>query len=357
MKKTISLVVVLVLAITATVATADFTFGEPTNLGPTVNSQYEDYGTSISNDGLSHYFTSNRPGSSNGRDLWVTKRTTVSEPWGQPMNVGQIVNDTAWDSCPNISADGLSLFFESERPGGSGNNDIWVTTRETTEDGWSNPVNLGSTVNSWAWDSCPSISRDGLSLYFTSYRPGGYGNADLWVTTRATVSDPWIQPMNLGPNVNSSATDFHQGISSDGLCMFFFSNRSGGYGNNDLLVTTRASTSKPWRKAVNLGPLINSSANEIAPEISTDGFTLYFSSNRTGGQGFLDIWQTPIIPIVDLNDDGIVDADDMCIIVDHWGTDEALCDIGPMPWGDGIVDVQDLIILAEHLFEEFPPIE
>jgi hypothetical protein len=62
--------------------------------------------------------------------------------------------------------------------------------------------------------------------------------------------------------------------------------------------------------------------------------------------------QVPILPIVDFNGDGIVDSADMCIMVDHWGEDYSLCDIGPMPWGDGIVDVQDLIVLAEHLFEE-----
>ena len=69
------------------------------------------------------------------------------------------------------------------------------------------------------------------------------------------------------------------------------------------------------------------------------------------------IWQAPILPVVDLNGDGIVDAADMSIMIEHWGEDYSLCDIGPMPWGDGIVDVQDLIVLAEHLFEEVPPIQ
>ena len=69
------------------------------------------------------------------------------------------------------------------------------------------------------------------------------------------------------------------------------------------------------------------------------------------------IWQVSVEAIVDLNSDGIVDAVDMCIIVENWGTDNSLCDIGPMPWGDGVVDVEDLIVLAEHLFEEFPPAE
>jgi len=70
---------------------------------------------------------------------------------------------------------------------------------------------------------------------------------------------------------------------------------------------------------------------------------------RPGGYGMTDIWYLPIDPVVDFNGDGIVDCADMCIMVNHWHTDEPACDIGPMPWGDGIVDVQDLVVLAEHL--------
>jgi hypothetical protein len=102
---------------------------------------------------------------------------------------------------------------------------------------------------------------------------------------------------------------------------------------------------------MHLGPLVNNVGRDGTPNISADGSTLYFAS-FTGGFGSADIWKAPILPIVDFNGDGIVDAADMCIMVDHWGEDYSLCDIGPMPWGDGIVDVQDLIVLAEHLFEE-----
>jgi hypothetical protein len=108
---------------------------------------------------------------------------------------------------------------------------------------------------------------------------------------------------------------------------------------------------------VNLGPTINSGEWEVEPEISADGRSLLFSSNRPGGHGDHDIWQVSIDPVVDFNSDGIVDAADMVIMIDNWGTDNSLCDIGPMPWGDGVVDVQDLIVLAEHLFEEFPPVQ
>jgi hypothetical protein len=90
------------------------------------------------------------------------------------------------------------------------------------------------------------------------------------------------------------------------------------------------------------------------PIISPDGSTIYFNSNRSGGYGGLDIWQVSVEPIVDLNGDGMVDALDICIIIDNWQTDNPLCDIAPLPFGDGVVDVEDLIVLAEHLFEEVP---
>ena len=125
-----------------------------------------------------------------------------------------------------------------------------------------------------------------------------------------------------------------------------------------MWLTRRETTDDPWGTPVNLGPTVNSSCQyDQTPSISADGSTLYFTSERPGDIGGGDIYQVSINPVVDLNADGIVDAGDMCIIIDSWGTDNPLCDIGPMPWGDGIVDVQDLIVLAEHLFEEIPPAE
>ncbi|MBC8217182.1 MAG: hypothetical protein H8E73_01840 [Planctomycetes bacterium] len=97
---------------------------------------------------------------------------------------------------------------------------------------------------------------------------------------------------------------------------------------------------------------IESPHYDSAPDISHDCLTLYLRSDRRGGFGDADIWRAAIIPIGDLNGDGIVDAADMCIMVDHWGENYPLCDIGPMPWGDGVVDVEDLKVLAEHLFED-----
>ena len=366
MKKTISFVVVLILALTADIAMADFTFSEPRNLGPTVNSEYADWLPCISADGLELYFDSMRPGGYGGEDLWVATRDTTDSDWNTPVNLGAIINCFTSDATPRLSADGLELYFESNRSGGSGRWDIWVTRRTTRDADWSIPVNLGPIVNSPSIDTAPSISSDGLELYFASNRSGGYGAGDLYVSTRATTDSDWGTPMNLGPTINGSSADYWPFIASDGHALFFSSDsfgpfRPGGLGSSDIWLTTKqTSERKPegyWGTPINLGPIINSPSEDCAPVLSLDGTTLYWDSKRSGGFGSADIWQAAIIPIVDLNGDGIVDAADMCIIVDHWGTDESLCDIGPMPWGDGIVDAQDLIVLAEHLFEEFPPVE
>jgi hypothetical protein len=108
-------------------------------------------------------------------------------------------------------------------------------------------------------------------------------------------------------------------------------------------------TDGDWGTPVNLGPRINGPSGAAGAIPSADGSTLYFASPRSGT---VDLWQAPIIRIVDFNGDGSVDSADVCIMVDYWHTDEPLCDIGPMPWGDGIVDVEDLKLLAEHLFED-----
>jgi hypothetical protein len=331
-------------------AQADFTFGERIHLGLTINSPAEDAQPGISADGLSLFFHSERSGGYGGRDIWVAERATKNENWTALENVGPPVNTSHQDSSPDISRDGLTLYFDSDRPGGSGMSDIWVTTRTTKSDPWGTPVNLGPSVNSSSYDAYPSVSADGLTLFMHSNRPGGYGGYDIWMTTRQSKGDSWTTPVNLGSTVNSSAIDSDPCISHDGLVLFFTSLRPGGYGIADMYLLRRTTMQDSWDSPVNLGPIVNSSPDQGNASISADGLTLYFASGRPGGQGDWDLWQAPIKPVVDLNRDGKVDSTDVCFMVDYWGTNEPLFDIGPMPWGDGVVDVQDLIVLAEHLF-------
>ena len=137
--------------------------------------------------------------------------------------------------------------------------------------------------------------------------------------------------MNLGPTVNGPDVDRGPSISADGLARFFASDRlnaARGW-DCDIWMTRRKTKDSTWGEPVNLGPGINTIYTDDAPSISADGLTLYFSDyyyvgGRPGGHGGADLWQAPIIPIVDFNGDGIVDSADMCIMVDHWGEDQRL---------------------------------
>ncbi len=347
-------------------AYADFTFGEPVNLRtvmPVIDPMYENIDC-FSSDGLEMYLTSeDRPGGYGGCDVWVATRASINDDWGSLENLGPEVNSLESEACPCLSVDGLTLYFSSDRAGRAGeypNYDLYMTIRTSRNAPWGPAVNLGSNINSPVGDSIPWISSDGLELYFSSWRTGGYGNWDIYVTRRATTNDPWDEPVNLGPTVNSLYGESHLSLSPDGLLLFFsdepaYAPRPGGYGASDMWMTRRASLSDPWQEPVNLGPSVNGSESDIRPRVSIDGSMLYFFN--LSKDGTYANWQAPILPICDFNGDGIVDSGDVCIMIEHWLTDEPLCDIGPMPWGDGIVDVQDLIVLAEHLFEEYPPAE
>ena len=345
---TVLVVSVSVIGLLGSSVKADFTFGTPTNLGPTVNSSGAQEGPSISADGLSLYFQSSRAGGFGSWDIWVSTRPTTDAEWGPPENLGPSVNTPSFEGSPCISPDDLSLYFSSNHPGGFGGFDLWVTTRATKADAWGIPVSL-SGINGPSDDFDASISSDGLELYFVSNRAGGSGDYDLWVTNRATLSDLWGPPVNLGPIVNSSSRDNWPSISPDGLLLFFDSMRPGGYGLEDVYMTRRATRNDPWGKAVNLGPPVNTSADHGTSNISADGRTLYFTSNRGGRY---DLWQAPIIPILDFNGDEIVDIKDLVILIEHWGTSDTLCDIGPMPWGDGKVDEKDLEVLMRYWGQE-----
>ena len=345
-------------------AHADFEFGTPTNLGLVVNSSSGESPSCISYDGLEMYIDSDRPGQYGNWDIWVSRRPSKDAEWGLPENLGPVINTESEETLASISADGLTLYFNSNRPDGYGKYDIWMTTRPTKESPWGAPENLGSPVNSSDSDGSPWISADGLALYFGSMRSGGYGRHDIWVTRRVSEDSPWEEPVHLGSGVNSENSEIYVSVSSDERLLFFSEWYNGpflpdGYGDADIWFSTRPTVQGDWSTPINMGSNINGPLNDSGARISPDGRTVYFSSERPGGFGgvYGDIYQAPILPIVDLNSDGIVDAEDMCIMVDNWDTDNPLCDIGPMPWGDGIVDVQDLIVLAEHLFEEYPPIE
>jgi len=269
----------------------------PTGLDPRINSSVIGQGASLS---LSHgnrtaYFNSSRPQGHGKQDLWMTNRDSQRAHWCEPINLGIAVNSPADDWTPDISSDGLSLYFASDRAKGLGSYDIYVSTRAATDDPWGEPVNLGPRINSPAGDGTPSISADGLSLFFGSFRAGGHGHADLWVTTRATRNDEWNVPVNLGPWVNGPGSELDPDISDDGFTLLFSAHRPEGAGGFDLWITRRASLTSPWDKPVNLGPSINKQGHEAQPTLSSDNSTLYFYARRSGNR---NMWQVPFMTLL-----------------------------------------------------------
>jgi len=337
------------IAVTAGNAKADFVFGEAVHLGTRLNTSSNDGQPCVSTNGLELYFQSDRPSGQGKGDIWLCTRASIDDNWGGPVNIGPTVNSSAGESEPYTSANGLELFFSSDRSGGVGGVDLYVATRTTIQHAWREPVNLGGQVNMWSADYGASLSGDGLTLYFDSNRSGGSGKSDIWVTTRATLDDPWAEVMNLGSTVNTGAQEISPCISADGRWLCFRSWKSGGQGNCDLWLSTRAAPSDPWSDPVNLGPPVNSSSCEHDPSFSADGRTIFFASNdRPGGLGGDDLWQISIHPIVDFNGNGQIGIGDLTTLIEKWGQNEPSLDIGPMPWGDGVVDAADLEVLMSY---------
>jgi Tol biopolymer transport system component len=280
--------------------------GPVRNLGPAVNTYKLEYShTGFSDDGLTLAFVRQDPITNYSEGLLAT-RATLTDPWEISINYGKIDMENVFKHldiqkcCAEfLSPNALEVYFPSDRSGGQGGYDIWYRTRETINDDWGPPQNLGNIVNTTHDEGYLLVSPNGLELYFCDSdsfpRPGGFGSEDIWVTKRGSIGAPWQKPKNLGNLVNSSGSEGAPFLSSDGLYLFFHSKRPGGYGGWDLYMTKRAGFNDPWEKPVNIGPWINSPAHERDPQLSKDGSTLYWCSRRPGGYGSHDIWQVQII--------------------------------------------------------------
>ena len=272
--------------------------------------------------------------------------------WSDPVNLGPLINSSALDANASLSPDGHTLYFVSNRVGGLGNNDIWMAHRRCLVCDWEAPVNVGAPINSDAIDGAPTMSEDGRLLFFYSVRAGGFGSGDIYVSHRGSTGadgDIWGAPMNLGPDVNTAAQEqgsyyvhesgepnafvyfnrptpggsidiyrvavsndgealapavlvpelsdldgFDQkvAVSTDGHELLLSSIRDGGSGNFDIWRFTRQSAQEPWSNATNLDAPINTPDLESQPTLSRDGQALIFTAIRTGGYGAQDLWMS-----------------------------------------------------------------
>ncbi len=300
---------------TASAASSFSTFGAPQNMGSLINAAEMDQLPVQSSNGLSLYFSSNRPGGQGAQDIWVSQRATISSAWGAPQNLGATLNTASNDTISSLSPDGREMFMQSNRAGGAGGSDIYVSTRTDTNNdlGWTAPVNAGAALNTASNDYMGNYFVDPATgvgtLFFNSDRAGGLGGNDIYQSTRN--ADGTFNPPTIISILNSTGTEERTSISRDGLEFYFSSNRLVPTTNQAIFVSTRPSTAAAWSPPVYVAGLSTTGSN-AQPVLANDGTILYFVSNRTGGFGLGDIYSATRVSVnrastADFDGDGRTD--------------------------------------------------
>lgn len=266
---------------------------KPQNLGPNVNSANGEYWPGLTLDGKTFYFT--RMMTARGGRMYEDfyKSDVTDSIFGPSTKLSEPVNTPGDEGTISITADGKGIFFSSNSrlgknglPVGLGSFDIYFSGYNNGV--WSFPVNLGPVINSSDWESQPSISPDGLTLYFSSARPGGFGGADIYMST---FKDGRFQPpVNLGPTINTAGEEQSPFIHYDNQTLFFSSSGHVGAGGIDIFVARKKEDGK-FGEALNVGVPINSEKDELGLVVDRLGKFGYLSSERPGGYGGLDIYK------------------------------------------------------------------
>jgi outer membrane protein OmpA-like peptidoglycan-associated protein/tetratricopeptide (TPR) repeat protein len=256
---------------------------KPVNMGEEINSAESEYFPSIPVESDKLVFTRklNRMNEDFYGSIKKDDRWTSSRPL--PGNINTPQNEGA----QSISQDATVLVFTGcNRPDGYGGCDIYLSY--ITKEGWSEAINMGSNINTEHWDSQPSLSPDKRSLYFASNRPGGFGGSDLYVS-HLQANGKWGKPENLGPQINTAGEETSPFIHADNQTLYFSSNTLPGYGEADLFLVRKGNDGK-WSAPENLGYPINTIDHEGTLFIAADGKTAYYASDRSDSKGGLDIY-------------------------------------------------------------------
>ncbi|UAY51741.1 OmpA family protein [Ferruginibacter albus] len=255
----------------------------PKNLGDSVNTKFAEYWPSITVDGKRLVFTRRL----RDADEDFFESDLINGTWSNATSLSGKVNTNLNEGAQNISQDGEWLVFTGcNYPEGYGSCDLYISHK--TKDGWSEGQNLGPAINTDAWETSPSLSPDKKDLYFASNRRGGYGKSDIWVTHHLANGD-WSAPENLGSGINTEGDEGCPFMYADNQTLFFSSNNWDGYGSTDLFYSKKLNDTT-WSTPQNLGYPINTIDDEGSLIVAADGKTAYYASDRSDSKGQLDIY-------------------------------------------------------------------
>ncbi len=259
----------------------DYVFS-PVNMGDSINTKDLEYFPSLIIDGSKMIFTRRV---ASDEDFYESN--FVNGKWSKAVPLGGKVNTNLNEGAQNISQDGQLLIFTGcNYPEGQGSCDLYFSVQ--TNNGWSEPQNLGPIVNTDFWESSPSLSPDKRDLYFASSMAGGFGGRDIWVTHRLPTGK-WSRPENLGEAVNTSGDESCPFMHADNETLYFNSNGHPGYGITDLYFSKKINDSS-WLEAENLGYPINTIDDQGSLIVAADGRTAYYASEATDTRGGLDLY-------------------------------------------------------------------
>lgn len=292
---------------------SSFEWSEPVWLGPVVNSPARDLNPELSPDGLSLYFTSFRDGAGH---IYVSQRADEACAWGAPVKLGPPINGDGFQFSPDVSPDGHYLYFASNGHGGFGDADIFMSYREDVNDdfAWGPPVNLGPPVNTAAGEQGPQFSAPGGGeLYFNRVLdPTLIFVVPMTMDGRFSGDAVPVEELNFAAGMNAEVA-----VRGDGRELMFWSGsaatpRPGSVGATDIFVSTRQNPNSQWSEPQSLGRPVNYEGSDLVPTLSTDGRTLIYSTHRPGGLGLPDLWMSVRSPhgdvMAELGDDGLCSA-------------------------------------------------
>lgn len=231
----------------ATRESPDHPWGEPQNLGPAINTAGWETGPSMTDDMLELYFT-RKNWDSGERNLYVARRASVDEPFSEVEKLPPPINTGSTDSGCHVSGDGLVIVFSSTREGGHGDRDLYIAERPSRDVPFTEVRNMGERINSPSMDSSPAMSPDMLTLYFHSKRHNPK-KVDIFMTSRESLDAPWTEPVYLAGLNTIAAHDGTPSLSHDGRELYFRSDRPGGGGYQDIYMIKDPPTRVPLHTA------------------------------------------------------------------------------------------------------------